>query len=80
MSTLAGAPTEDNWKENLFFIYDASVNKKEEDPPEDAILVFLAPVDVELRTQVGHMEVPTRNDDSISTQKCISSVHVAVAC
>ncbi len=42
-----------SWKENLLFIYDGTVNKHEGDPPEDAILVFLAPVEVDIATQVG---------------------------
>lgn len=49
----AGVALARSWKEHLLFIYDSTVNKKESDPPEDAILVFLAPVEVELRTQVG---------------------------
>eukprot|EP00039_Didymoeca_costata_P008949 m.118915 g.118915 ORF g.118915 m.118915 type:complete len:743 (-) comp14296_c0_seq1:2237-4465(-) len=40
------------WKENLFLIHDSLECSREEDPPENAIVVFLAPVEVEVRTQV----------------------------
>eukprot|EP00040_Diaphanoeca_grandis_P024922 m.137713 g.137713 ORF g.137713 m.137713 type:complete len:735 (-) comp29939_c0_seq1:248-2452(-) len=40
------------WKEHMFIVHDVSAAKKEEDPPENAIVVFLSPVEVEIRTQV----------------------------
>ena len=43
---------EQRWKEHLFFIHDQLLCQREEDPPEYAIVTFLAPVEVEVRTQV----------------------------
>jgi hypothetical protein len=40
------------WKEHLFFIHDQLGCQREEDPPENAVIVFLSPVEVEIRTQV----------------------------
>ena len=47
----AGTSTS-RWKEHLFFIHDQLACAREEDPPENAVVVFLAPVEVEIRTQV----------------------------
>lgn len=44
--------SEQKWKEHLFFIHDQLACAREEDPPENAVVVFLAPVEVEIRTQV----------------------------
>lgn len=57
MSTVSGVDVEGDpekslWKEHLFIIHDRMGACKEEDPPENAICVFLAPVEVEVRTQV----------------------------
>ena len=46
--------TEQKWKEHLFFIHDQLACAREEDPPENAVVVFLAPVEVEIRTQVKY--------------------------
>lgn len=45
-------PDKPTWKEHLFIMHDRSACKREEDPPELAIVVFLSPVEVEVRTQV----------------------------
>ena len=52
------------WKEHLFFIHDQLACAREEDPPENAVVVFLAPVEVEIRTQVRERTGQTLPSDN----------------
>eukprot|EP00051_Salpingoeca_urceolata_P031217 m.10828 g.10828 ORF g.10828 m.10828 type:complete len:790 (+) comp3862_c0_seq2:243-2612(+) len=39
------------WREQVLFVYDQSYCQSEEDNPDDAVVVFLAPAEIEVNTQ-----------------------------